>query len=303
MKNSTIVKVVFVAAIIMVGMQVNAQVAINTDGSAPDGSAMLDITSTSKGLLIPRMTISQRNSIPSPTNGLVIFQTDEPKGIYFYDGSVGSWILQGASSTSWDVDTYGLNTQSGNVGIGVESDPSTAFYVQSTPLINTYVSIFENGRNHISAYGIKIKAGSSTTFSDVTRFIGFFSDASTIKGAITYSGGVIALANLSDKNLKTNIHETRYSLNDLMKVNVRDFNWKESNQASTGFVAQELFEVFPEAVIVPNDKNEPWMVSPTTLIPIMVKSIQDQQMIIKSQEEKIKSLEDRLSAVEKLLAK
>jgi hypothetical protein len=110
-------------------------------------------------------------------------------------------------------------------------------------------------------------------------------------------------ATISDKGFKTNIQETKLSLNKLMKIQVRDFNWKESNQPSTGFVAQELFEVFPEAVIIPENKNEPWMVSPTTLIPLLVKSVQDQQKIIDTQSEKIKSLEERLSAVEKLLAK
>ena len=45
-------------------------VAINADGSAPDGSAMLDIKSTTKGLLIPRMTTVQRTAIPAPAIGL-----------------------------------------------------------------------------------------------------------------------------------------------------------------------------------------------------------------------------------------
>jgi len=49
---------------------------INSDGSVPDPSAMLDIKATNKGLLIPRLTIDQRNSIASPAEGLMIFCTD-----------------------------------------------------------------------------------------------------------------------------------------------------------------------------------------------------------------------------------
>ena len=53
-----------------------AQVGINNDSSAPDNSAMLDVKSTSKGFLLPRMTRSQRDVIDSPENGLMVFCTD-----------------------------------------------------------------------------------------------------------------------------------------------------------------------------------------------------------------------------------
>jgi hypothetical protein len=50
-----------------------AQVGINSDNSPPDSSAMLDVKSTTKGMLPPRMTISQRNSIQSPAEGLIVY--------------------------------------------------------------------------------------------------------------------------------------------------------------------------------------------------------------------------------------
>ena len=46
-------------------------VAINSDGSTAHSSAMLDIKSNSKGMLIPRMTSAQRSVIPAPANGLL----------------------------------------------------------------------------------------------------------------------------------------------------------------------------------------------------------------------------------------
>lgn len=58
----------------------NAQVAVNTDGAAPDASSMLDIKSTSKGVLLPRMTLIQRSAIASPANGLMIYQNDNSPG-------------------------------------------------------------------------------------------------------------------------------------------------------------------------------------------------------------------------------
>jgi hypothetical protein len=53
-----------------------AQVGINNDNSAPDNSAMLDVKSISKGILLPRMTRTQRDVIDSPLNGLMVFCTD-----------------------------------------------------------------------------------------------------------------------------------------------------------------------------------------------------------------------------------
>ena len=61
----------------LINVQMQAQhVGINADGSTPDSSAMLDIKSTSGGLLIPRMTTAERDAISNPAQSLLIFNTD-----------------------------------------------------------------------------------------------------------------------------------------------------------------------------------------------------------------------------------
>lgn len=67
-------------------------VGINDDGSEPDNSAMLHINSTGKGLLIPRMTMDERNAILNPVNGLLIYQTTDSYGFYYYDEAKINWI-------------------------------------------------------------------------------------------------------------------------------------------------------------------------------------------------------------------
>ena len=77
-------------------------VGINNSGAAPDASAMLDVQSDSKGMLIPRMTQVQRDAIAMPANGLLVFQTDEMDGFYYNEGTPGSpqWkSLSGGSSS------------------------------------------------------------------------------------------------------------------------------------------------------------------------------------------------------------
>ena len=91
-----------------------AQVGINTDGSAPDNSAMLDVKSTDKGMLIPRMTQTQRDAIATPVaTGLIIYQTDNTPGFYFYDGS--SWVRM---TTTSDGNTLDEAYDQGGAGSG-----------------------------------------------------------------------------------------------------------------------------------------------------------------------------------------
>jgi hypothetical protein len=71
---------------------------INTTGAIAAPSAILDVTSTTQGVLVPRMTTAQRNAISSPATGLLIFQTDGTAGFYYYTGSAWSAVGGGGSS-------------------------------------------------------------------------------------------------------------------------------------------------------------------------------------------------------------
>lgn len=72
----------------------SAGTAIGT--GARNASAKLDIQSTTKGLLPPRMTKAQRDAIASPANGLVIYQTDGTAGMKAYIG--GAWFTLDATA-------------------------------------------------------------------------------------------------------------------------------------------------------------------------------------------------------------
>jgi hypothetical protein len=77
-------------ALILFMMPCFAQnVAINEDGSLPDPHAMLDIKSSNKGLLIPRMSAASRTSIVAPPKGLLVYDTDFNAFLY----SNGSWVI------------------------------------------------------------------------------------------------------------------------------------------------------------------------------------------------------------------
>src|SRR6476661_992716 len=89
MKNLIIAVLCFSAWV----QQGNAQnISINQDGSQPDTSAMLDISSSNKGLLIPRMTTAQQGAIALPANGLLMYNSS----INAFQANVGS-----AASPNW----------------------------------------------------------------------------------------------------------------------------------------------------------------------------------------------------------
>lgn len=104
------VKLLFALMLLIVCFSLSAQVSINTDGSSADASAMLDVKSTDQGFLPPRMTQAQRDGISSPAAGLLVYQTDETPGYYYYTGT--DWIGitgagPGAISTSACIDYDG----------------------------------------------------------------------------------------------------------------------------------------------------------------------------------------------------
>ena len=91
-------------------------VAINNDGSTADPSAILDVKSADKGMLVPRMTTAQRAGIAAPAGGLLVYDTDA-KGFWFYSGT--AWVNLGGGATS----TFIADTD-GNTKVQTEKNPN-----------------------------------------------------------------------------------------------------------------------------------------------------------------------------------
>ena len=81
-----------------------SQIGIGT--TSPDASSALDLSSINSGLLIPRMIESERDAIQDPATGLMVYQTNNTPGFYFYDGSAWSALGGSSSGNTITLDNY-----------------------------------------------------------------------------------------------------------------------------------------------------------------------------------------------------
>lgn len=106
-------KILFTLLVIVSISTINAQVGVGTN--TPNASAALDVTSTTKGLLTPRMTSVQRLAISNPADGLVVYQTDNTPGLYCYVNGAWNPVNSGITSGTWTpvLNAFGGATVSG----------------------------------------------------------------------------------------------------------------------------------------------------------------------------------------------
>jgi hypothetical protein len=95
------------------------------DTTTPDSSAALEVSSTLKGFLIPRMTTSQRDSIATPANGLQIYNTTTNQ-VNFYNGS--AWT----SDVSQNSVILASSGSAGSPSFSFQSAPTTGMYNSGT---------------------------------------------------------------------------------------------------------------------------------------------------------------------------
>lgn len=108
---------------------------ITLNNSTTDVSAALDVASTTKGVLIPRMTASQRTLIANPATGLLVYQTDAPSGFYFYANP--TWTLLGATGPQGQA---GINGSNGKSVLNGTTNPTNEIGTDGDFYINTATS-------------------------------------------------------------------------------------------------------------------------------------------------------------------
>jgi len=218
---AAILRITLITVIISFTIIANAQsVAVNTTGNSADASAMLDISSNSKGLLPPRMTTVQRTGISSPANGLMVFDTDTKTYWYFsttwkeinnnggggnfslpYSGNSSAFFPFSITNTSAALGSSGIYGRNGDSGsgfipqysMGVWGDNSIGVGVAGTS--NTIGVLGMTNGNDPNGIGVMGVSGSSLkdrgaiTGTNSSSGVGVFGQSSGTDGVAIYGLG------------------------------------------------------------------------------------------------------------------
>ena len=127
----------YFAVIIFQSLIVNTDyaqgMAVNSTGALALASAILDVSSTTQGMLIPRMDSAQRATISFPATGLLVYQTNGLNpGFYFYNGTAWVSLNSGITTLTGDVTASG----SGIVPATISSGAVTSFKIASGTIVS-----------------------------------------------------------------------------------------------------------------------------------------------------------------------
>jgi len=194
----------------------NAQVGINSTGNTPDSSAMLDVTALNKGLLIPRMTTTNRIMISSAAKGLILYDSTS-MSFWFYNGTAWNELLYEKlwSRNTSNFFTY-LQNMNDRIGIGTATpgytlhisdqitsnndpllfiekmgsgDASAAFFKNQT---QCFTVGFDNSHNYFKISDTSVLIGDSyvgkhnmLTMSNINRGVVHFNHQSRARAFLT----------------------------------------------------------------------------------------------------------------------
>jgi hypothetical protein len=176
----------------------------------------------------------------------------------------------------------GFLADQGTIGTGTLLSNGMAIMVRAAANMRFYTSDYNNERMRIESNG-EVNIGYGATDNGAYRL--------QVKDSVYVGGNVSASAytTRSDYNLKDDIFDLRYGLNDVLKLQPVEYTYKSNGSKQLGFIAQDIGTILPEVVSF----EESMSVNYQAIIPILTKAIQEQQALIKALEQRIINLENK----------
>ena len=201
-----------------------------------DTSAMLDVKSTTKGMLIPRVTTTQRNAIYQPATGLLVYDTDS-SSFFFFNGTGWTNLSHGNASESWKMNGSNIYLSDDyRVGIN-KTNPLSALEVKANVTALDTDPLFQVINKTGDTVFAVFPDGVQINFDESTKGnIGGFavSGRSATKGSREY--------------LRVTTDSTRIYLNETLKGNIGGF--AVSGRSATKGAYDEFLRVTPDSTRV-----------------------------------------------------
>jgi trimeric autotransporter adhesin len=183
-----LVIVVFIA-VTLHQTAVSQSLSINTSGNPAHPSAILDVESTLKGMLIPRMTKVQKNAIAAPANALLVYQTGpDSVGFHYYDLPNTIWVYINPSAYATDTTAWKITGNSNITAahfLGTLNDTALRFKIR-----NIFSGILDSATLNTSL-GYKALANRTTAIGNTS--LGYLSSQDRTKGDFNTAIGVEVL--------------------------------------------------------------------------------------------------------------
>lgn len=160
-----------------------------------------------------------------------------------------------------------------------------------------YMAQFYNDGNNANRYGIRVQAGADAA-SGVTYYLSAYDGDGDLVGYIENNSGTFQLVDPSDIRTKTKVTDSSMKgLEIIQNLRVVDYNRVQNPDGPqiTGFIAQEVQEVFPEMVSTGPDGL--LGVSQQRLIPVLTRAVQEQQVQIEDNRKNLTQVDDELLLV------
>ena len=223
-----------------------------------------------------KMILSDNTSTASSTRGLSIIKgSDNISYVWNYENTA---MLFGTNNTER------LRIASnGNIGIGTNATPTNSLTGSSILAIGSlgYGISGDNSDANAGIYigdavvGARWRIGHGSYQLNLHQNNG--SGTYNYRGAFANNTGTYS--SVSDKRLKKNIEPIQYGLKDVLKFKPVSYFMENQNEdidkKNLGFLAQDLEDIVPEIVNVPSTSNAVYSLQYSSIIPILIKAVQE----------------------------
>lgn len=221
------------------------------------------------------------------TNPFVIQHHSAATNIFSFSETTNDAGLMSIFKTSGATETVRFDADGSSFVFGGDFGVGTNVPVTPLTVIGSRDGTSNSVANYI-AYVQNTSADGGAIITDVldnangSRYIQFRVNGVQVGCLYGNGSNQTLLFSSSDQRLKKNIRDTEMGLNTIMQLKVRDYEWKADGQTvNAGFVAQELYDVYPQAVLkgdegeLDSKEGGTWMVNYAGITPLLTKAIQE----------------------------